>query len=137
MPDAVSHISAAAERVLWHQRLCHVNPRKLTDLHKSVKRIPKITMPSDVENCMTCCVCKIRRSDHGSQDTQQYATVTGQGLSMDWGFICHHSKTKGRYKKLVGMNNESAYLIIADHHSDLLWGFPSDRKRPPIAWLNR
>jgi hypothetical protein len=55
---------------------------------------------------------------------------------MDRGLICHHSKTKGRYEKLVGMHNESAYIIIADHHSDLLWGFPSDSKRPPIAWLN-
>jgi hypothetical protein len=56
---------------------------------------------------------------------------------MNWDFICHHSKKKGRYKKLVGLHNESAYLIIAEHHSDLLWGFPSDSKHPPIPWLNR
>jgi hypothetical protein len=53
VPDAVNHIPAAAERVLWHQRLGHVNPWKLADLHKSVKGIPKITMPSDVDRCMT------------------------------------------------------------------------------------
>jgi hypothetical protein len=34
------------------------------------------------------------------------------------------------------MHNESAFLIITDNHSDLLWGFPSDSNRPPIAWLN-
>jgi hypothetical protein len=133
----VNHIAAAAERVLWHQRLGHVNPRKLGDMHNSVKGIPKISMPSDIDKCMTCWICKIRRSDRGSQDTRQDATVTGQGISMDWGFICHHSKTNGRYEKLAGMHNESAYLIIADHYSDLLWGFPSDRKCPPLKWLNR
>jgi hypothetical protein len=133
----VNHIAAAAERVLWHQRLGHVNPRKLADMHKSVKGIPKISIPSDIDKCMTCWICNIHRSDHGSQDTRQDATVTGQGISIDWGFICHHSKTKGRYEKLVGMHNESAYLIIADHYSDLLWGFPSDSKRPPLKWLNR
>jgi hypothetical protein len=133
----VHHISATAARVLWHQRLGHVNPRKLADMHKSARGIPKVSMPSDVDKCMTCWICKIRRSDRGSQDTRQDSTVTGQGISMDWGFICHHSKTKGRYEKLVGMHNESAYLIIADHHTDLLWGFPSDSKRPPIKWLNR
>jgi hypothetical protein len=46
--DAVNYIPVAAERVLWHQRIGHVNPRKLADLHKYVKSIPKITMPSDV-----------------------------------------------------------------------------------------
>jgi hypothetical protein len=133
----VNHTTATAEHILWDQRLGHVNPRKLADMHKSVKGIPKISMPSDVDKCMTCWICKIRRSDRGSQYTRQGATVTGQGISMDWGFICHHSKTKGRCEKLVGMHNESSYLIITDHHSDLLWGPPSDSKRPPIKWRNR
>jgi hypothetical protein len=35
----VNHITAMAERVIWHQRLGHVNPRKLADMHKSVKGI--------------------------------------------------------------------------------------------------
>jgi hypothetical protein len=104
----VNHIAATAERVLWHQRLGHVNQRKLADMHKSVKGIPKISMPSDIDKRMTCWICKIRLSDRGSQDTRQDATVIGQGISVDWGFICHHSKTKGRYKKLVGMHNEYA-----------------------------
>jgi hypothetical protein len=133
----VIHISALAERVLWHQRLGHVNPRKLADMHKSIKGIPKLSIPSDIDKCMTCWICKIRRSDRGSQDTRQDATVTSQCISMDWGFICHHSKTKGRYEKLVGMHNNSAYLIIVDHYSDLIWGFPSYSKRPPLKWLNR
>jgi hypothetical protein len=95
--DAVNHTPAASERVLWHQRLGHVNQRKLADMHKYVNKTPKITMPSDVEKCMTCWVCKIQRSNRGSQDTRQDVTVTGQCISMAWGFICHHSKTEGRY----------------------------------------
>jgi hypothetical protein len=35
MAVGVDHITTAAERVLWHQRLGHVNPRKLSDMHKS------------------------------------------------------------------------------------------------------
>jgi hypothetical protein len=136
VPNAVNHIPADAECLLWHQLLGQVNPRKLADLHKYVKRIPKITMPSDVDKCMTCWVYKIRRYDCGSQDTRQDATLTGQGISMDWGFICHNSKTKGRYKKLVGMYTESAYIINTDHHLYLLWGFPYNSKRPPVTWLN-
>jgi hypothetical protein len=122
----VNHITAVDERVLWHQCPGHVNPRKLADLHKSVKGIPKTLMPIDVDKCMTCWICKSRRSDRGSQDTQQDATVTGQGISKDWGFVCHHSitKTNGRYEKLVGTHNESVYLIIANNRADLLWGFP-------------
>jgi hypothetical protein len=133
----VNHITTAVERVLWHQCIDHVNPQKRADMHKSVKGIPKISMTSDVDKCMTFWIRKIRRSDRGSRDTRHDATVAGQGITMDWSFICHHSKTKGQYEKLVGMHNESACLIIYDHHSDLLLGFPSDSKRPPIMSINR
>jgi hypothetical protein len=30
-----------------------------------------------------------------------------------------------------------AYLIIADHFSDYIWGLAADREAPPLAWLNR
>jgi hypothetical protein len=37
----------------------------------------------------------------------------------------------------VGLNGETAYFLIADHFSDLLWGITATGKSPPIAWLNR
>jgi hypothetical protein len=111
--------------------------RNLSDLHKHVKGIPRIALPTDIDGCPSCWVCKIRRTNHGSADTHQDATVVGQGISTDWGFIVQRSKTKGRYDKLCGWNGETAYLIIADHFSDCLWGLAADGKSPPLAWLNR
>jgi hypothetical protein len=42
---------------------------------------------------------------------------------------------KVRYDKLSGWNAETAYLIIADHFSDYLWGLAADGKAPPLAWI--
>jgi hypothetical protein len=111
--------------------------RKLSELHKHVDGIPKIALPTDIEGYPSCWVCKIRRTNRGSADTRQDATVVGQGISMDWGFIFQRSKTKGRYDKLCGWNGETSYLIIADHFSDYLWGLDADGKALPLAWLNR
>jgi hypothetical protein len=102
-----------------------------TELHKHVDGIPYIYMPSDAEHCTTCWLCRIRRSDRGSHDTRQNTTLVGQVLFLDWRFNYHQSKTEGRYRKLSGPNNETAYLIIVDHLSDILWGVTSDSKRPP------
>jgi hypothetical protein len=133
----LNHISAGAEQILWHQRLGHINFRKLSELHKYVDDVPKIAMPSDIDNCMTYWSCKIKRAARGSADTQQDATLIGEGISVDWRFACQRYKTKGRYEKLAGINKETAYLIIVDHATDVLWGFSSDSKRPPIDFLNR
>jgi hypothetical protein len=56
---------------------------------------------------------------------------------MDCGFIFQHAGKKGRYDKLSGCNGEKAYLIIADHFWDYLWGLAVDGKAPPLDWLNR
>jgi hypothetical protein len=92
----LNHITISAKCFLW-KCLGHVNPRKLDNMHKSVEGIPIISMPSDIDKCTTCWIFKIRRSDCGSQGTRQDTTVTGQGILMEWGFICYHSKTKDRY----------------------------------------
>jgi hypothetical protein len=50
MDNKICHLSAHATRVLWHQRMGHVNMRKLSELHKHVDGIPHIPMPSDAEH---------------------------------------------------------------------------------------
>jgi hypothetical protein len=135
--NVVSHLSTTATRVLWNQMLGHVHHRKLYELHKHVKGIPKITMPSDVDSCSTWSMSKIRRADRGSRDTRKDTTISGQGISMDWGFICQRSKNLERYEQLSGINGETDYLIITHHKTDYIWGFPADGKAPPLAWLNR
>jgi hypothetical protein len=81
-------------------------------------------------------VVQVRRTNNGSADTREDTSVGGQGISMDWGFIFQRSKTKGRYEKLFGWNCETAYLIIADHFLDYLWGLAAEGKAPPLAWFN-
>jgi hypothetical protein len=135
--NIVAHLSAAAKRVLRHQRLGHVHHRKLAEQHKHVKGIPKIAMPSDIDVYPTCVMSKIRRADRGSHDTRQDATIAGQRISMDWGFTCQRSKNIERYERLSGLNGETAYLIITDHKTDYVWGLAADSKAPPLAWINR
>jgi hypothetical protein len=47
------HISVSAERILWDQRMGRINFRKLSEIHKHVDGVPKISIPSDVNKCMT------------------------------------------------------------------------------------
>jgi hypothetical protein len=94
-------------------------------------------MPSGIDVFPTCVMSKIRHVDRGSHDTCQDATIAGQGISMDGGFICQRSKNIERYERLSGLNGETAYLIITDHKTDYVWGLAADRKSPPLAWLNR
>jgi hypothetical protein len=131
------HISAGAKRIIWHQRLGRINFCKLSELHKHVDGVPRTAMPSDVDNCMTFWACKIKRVARGSADTRKDAILIKEGISVDWGLIFQGSKTKGRYEKLVGINNETAYLIIADHATDVLWGVSSNGKGSPIDWFSQ
>jgi hypothetical protein len=124
-------------RTLWHQRLNHLHFRHVSQMHKHVDGVPKIKEPQDTEGCATCWVCKMRNSQKVSRDTQEDATVVGQGSGMDFGFIVQKSCNKERYDKCRGINGETAYILLVDHFSDRLWGIATDGKAPPIAWLNR
>jgi hypothetical protein len=86
----VSHIRFISERathVLWHQRLRHVHMRRLADLHIHVDDVPPIKLPPDIEGCDTCWTCKLRNSARGTRDTRKDATVPGQDIYLDFGFI--------------------------------------------------
>jgi hypothetical protein len=83
----ITHLSARATQVLWHQRLNHCHARRVSELHKHVDGIPKIVNPPSVDGCDTCWACKMRKSARGSGDTRCDATVLGQGVSTDFGFI--------------------------------------------------
>jgi hypothetical protein len=63
--------------------------------------------------------------------------VTAQGISLNFGFIVQRSKDLARYEKLLGLNGETAYLLIADHKSYKLFGISTVGKAPPLAWMNR
>jgi hypothetical protein len=88
----IRYLSEPATRVLWHQCLHHVHMRHLDGLHLQVDGIPPIKLPPDVEGCDTCWSCKLRNVARGTGDTRQDATVPGQCISLDFGFIFQRSK---------------------------------------------
>jgi hypothetical protein len=85
-------MSDRATRVLWHQCLGHVQMRRLCGLHTSLDGIPTIKNPPGTESCYTCVTCKLRNAARGTGDTRRDATVAGQGISLDFGFIVQRSK---------------------------------------------
>jgi hypothetical protein len=111
----ITHLSARATQVLWHQRLNNYHARRVSELHKHVDGIPKIVNPPSVDGCDTCWACKMRKSARGSGDTRHDATVLGQGVSMDFGVIVQRSKNVELFESFLGINGETAYLIVADH----------------------
>jgi hypothetical protein len=137
MVSQIRYLSERATRVLWHQRLRHVHMRRLSGLHKYVDGIPSIKLPQDIEGCDTCWTCKLRNAARGTGDTRKDATVSGQGFSFDFVFIVQRSKDLARYKKLLGLNGETDYLLIADHKTDKLFGIATVCKAPPLAWISR
>jgi hypothetical protein len=78
----------------------------------------------------------MRKASRGTDDTRKDAIMVGQGISMDFGLIVQRSKDPTRFKTFVGLNGETAYLLIADHFSDFLWGIATTGKSPSIAWIN-
>jgi hypothetical protein len=105
-------------------------------MHKHVGGVPKIKEPQDTELCATCWAYKMRNSQKGSRDTREDATVVGQGLDFFLIFQKYCNKERS-YDKFRGINGETAYLLLVDHFLDRLWCFATDRKAPPLAWLNQ
>ena len=40
-------------------------------------------------------------------------------------------------QRLTGIDGSQAYLLVTDHKSGHIWGVTSDKKGPPLAWLNK
>jgi hypothetical protein len=135
--ETVNQLSADAAYELWHQRLCHLHGRGVADLSSKVDGMPKIKRPSDLHKCDSCISCNMKKAARGDGDTRKDATTFFQGISLDWGFICQKSANSERMRMLTGINGEQAYLLVADHKTDKLFGYTSDSKAPPIEWINK
>jgi hypothetical protein len=133
----ITVLSDCAVRVLWHQCIRHCHARRISEMHKHIYGIPKIQNPPSIDGCDTCWACKMHKSARGTGDARRDDTMVGQGISMDFGFIVQHSKDPEHIENCVGLNGETAHLLLANHYSDLLWGLTTSGKRPPLAWLNR
>ena len=75
----VGSLSRPALTMLWHQRLGHLNFRRLSELHRHTRGLPALSMPGTVDNCAVCLAAKLRKAPRGSASIM-VATVCLQGL---------------------------------------------------------
>ncbi|KAI2492435.1 hypothetical protein MHU86_22115 [Fragilaria crotonensis] len=113
----VRSLSRSALRMLWHQRLGHINFRRLSEMHRFVKGMPQFKLPTELEECPICLAAKLRKTPKGTGTTMR-ATTCNQGLSIDFGFMVQKSRDSIRHNTLVGLNGETCYV-------------PTDR---PLQW---
>ena len=136
--DTIFTITDETLKTLWHQCLCHLNKRMVSEMHKYADGIPKKSSPdTPLEGCPTCFVCKMKKANKQKGDIRADATEFGQGISLDWGFIVQRSSDAARSKLLTSLDGDQSYLLLADHATHRLFGIPTGSKRPPIAWLHR
>jgi hypothetical protein len=126
---AVRFLSRLALRMLWHQRLRHINFRRLSKMHRFVKGMPQFQIPTELEGCPICLAAKLRKAPKG-------ATACNQGLSIDFGFMVQKSRDSARHNTLVGLNGETCYVLLTDHFSSRIFGCAFATKAPPVDWVN-
>jgi hypothetical protein len=131
----VRSLSRSALRMLWHQRLGHLNFRRLSTMHRFVKGMPEFALPNALEECPICLAAKLRKQPSGNA-TIMRSTICNQGVSIDFGFMVQKSSDKKRHHNLVGLNGETCYALITDHFSGRLYGRAFASKAPPIEWIN-
>ncbi|KAI2512045.1 hypothetical protein MHU86_2333 [Fragilaria crotonensis] len=131
----VRSLSRSALRMLWHQRLGHINFRRLSEMHRFVKGMPQFKLPTELEECPICLAAKLRKTPKGTGTTMR-ATTCNQGLSIDFGFMVQKSRDSIRHNTLVGLNGETCYVLLTDHFSGRIFGRAFPTKAPPVDWIN-
>ena len=132
----VSNLTRDKLRILWHHRLGHLNSRRCSEMHKFARGIPRLPIASCLDTCPICQNAKLHKSSHPKRSSRR-ATQCLQGISIDFGFIVQASSTDpDRVERLQGINGETCYCLIVDHHGGNLWGRCFRSKAPPIDYLN-
>ena len=119
--------------ILWHHRLNHEHRRKVSDSQNHVDGIRAIKHPYDCQGCPIFLDTKPNKNSIGGGKFKSDAHHVGTGLSADWGFIVQKSKNKKRMRHLEGESGEQAFLLVADHFSDMLYRMAAGSKSPPLA----
>ena len=131
----VNKIRVETERVLWHQRFVHPCDEYLYSTHKFIDGVPKFKQQSNVmSKCSTCIKAKMTKTAPGPNSTK-CAVHHGQGLSVDFSFSGVKSKNTGCRKDYVGINGETCWVLITDHHTGMQYGKTCQSKASPIEWL--
>lgn len=129
------HLGHDQLRILWHQHLGHLHYRRIRDLHRTADGVPQLATTHELAKCPVCLAAKLKRAARGLAESPP-TTTCNQGISIDTGFVVQQSSDSARYARSVGLNGETCYCLITDHHLGTLYGQCFASKRPPIAFLN-
>ena len=135
-PLYIHLLNRAQLRVLWHHRLAHLHFRRLPIVAKQSIGIPELpTASPEIDRCPICDSAKLAKHNRSKAESRR-ATMCNQGISIDMGFIVQRSKNVSRFERLQGLNGETCYCLVTDHHSGTLYGATFSSKAPPIRYLN-
>ena len=135
-PFLVHATTREQQRLLWHQRLCHIHSRRMSDLWKCARGVPRLAVEPEGSICPICAHGKSTKADRSTEDSNR-ATVAYQGLSVDFGFVVQKGSNEARHAQAVGLNGETCYCLIVDHHSKCVFSETFASKAPPIAFLTK
>jgi hypothetical protein len=121
-------------RVLWHQRLCHIHSRRISEMHKLARGVPPLPIEESHSTCPICARAKLTKAVR-SKGSSSRATQPHQGISVDFGFVVQTSSDAQRKRNLAGLNGETCYCLIVDHYSGALYGQCFASKNPPLQFL--
>ncbi|KAG7373304.1 reverse transcriptase RNA-dependent DNA polymerase [Nitzschia inconspicua] len=131
----IHSIKAATERMLWHQRLGHPSDHYLYNAHKYIDGVPNFKHHDPIlERCPTCIQAKQRKEPAGPHSTKT-ATRAYQGLSVDFAFSGTKSRNSAHNRDILGLNGETCYILIVDHHSGRYHGSTRVSKATPLKWI--
>ena len=71
-----------------------------------------------MSKCSTCIKAKMTKTAPGPNCTKR-AVHHGQGLSVDFFVSGAKSMNTGRRKDYVGINGETCWVLITDHHTGM------------------
>jgi hypothetical protein len=136
MDPRIAIVSDEPSKLLWHARLGHLNFRSMASMHLYADGVPKFKHSHVSDNCAECLLSKLRRSPRGHGTIKSRATVHGQVLSADWGFICQNSSDTDRVLRLSSVYGDTSYLIFTCAYTGALYGVCAGSKSVPTKWLH-
>ena len=132
----IAHLTRDQLRILWHQRLGHLHSRRVSEVHRHAHGVPNVPIATELDKCPVCLHSKLRKAARGKLDTRR-ATECFQGVSVDYGFLVQASADSTRMDRLKGLEGQTCYCLIVDHHSGTIFGETFTSKEPPLDFLNR
>ena len=117
----IRSLTRSALRMLWHQRLGHLNFRRLSEMHRFIKGVPQFKIPTEIEDCPVYLAAKLRK-----RPPERQLRCERLRLSIDFRFMVQKSR----------LNGETCYVLLTDHFSGRIFGRAFATKAPPVDWIN-